>query len=35
MRYGVAMARRGWLSASDILNTLPAGRFAAALGTKS
>jgi DNA polymerase (family X) len=35
MRYGVAMARRGWLGAADILNTLPAERFAAALGTKS
>ena len=35
MRYGVAMARRGWLGPSDILNTLPVERFAAALGTKS
>ena len=31
MRYGVTMARRGWLSADDILNTLPADEFAAAL----
>ncbi|MGO9260860.1 MAG: DNA polymerase/3'-5' exonuclease PolX [Bryobacteraceae bacterium] len=35
MRYGVAMARRGWLGANDILNTLPAERFAAALRTNS
>ena len=27
MRYGVAMARRGWLEASDVLNTLPLDRF--------
>jgi DNA polymerase (family 10) len=31
MRYGVATARRGWLEAADIVNTLPAGRFAGAL----
>jgi DNA polymerase (family 10) len=31
MRYGVLMARRGWLQAGDILNTLPAAEFAAAL----
>ena len=31
MRYGVTQARRGWLGPDDILNTLPAGRFAAAL----
>jgi DNA polymerase (family 10) len=31
MRYGVATARRGWLEAADIVNTLPAGRFATAL----
>ena len=35
MRYGVITARRGWLGPADILNTLPAGRFAAALKTKS
>ncbi len=35
MRYGVAMARRGWLGPADILNTLPAARFAAALENKS
>lgn len=28
MRYGVVMARRGWLCADDIMNTLPAERFA-------
>jgi DNA polymerase (family 10) len=31
MRYGVVMARRGWLSASDILNALPVDQFAAAI----
>jgi len=35
MRYGVITARRGWLGPSDILNTLPAERFAAALQKKS
>ena len=35
MRYGVITARRGWLGPADILNTLPAERFAAALKTKS
>jgi DNA polymerase (family 10) len=34
MRYGVKMARRGWLEASDILNTLPVEEFAAALSKK-
>ena len=28
MRYGVRMARRGWLEAADIMNTLPADEFA-------
>ena len=28
MRYGVVTARRGWLEAADILNTLPADEFA-------
>ena len=28
MSYGVRMARRGWLEAGDILNTLPAEQFA-------
>jgi DNA polymerase (family 10) len=31
MRYGVLTARRGWLGPADIMNTLPADRFAAAL----
>src|SRR5579864_5821651 len=35
MRYGVITARRGWLGPADIMNTLPADRFAAALKTKS
>jgi DNA polymerase (family 10) len=35
MRYGVSMARRGWLEPSDILNTLPAAQFAKAIHTKS
>jgi DNA polymerase (family 10) len=34
IRYGVTQARRGWLGASDILNTLPAGQFAAALRSR-
>jgi DNA polymerase (family 10) len=35
MRYGVTMARRGWLEASDILNTLPVEKFARAIHAKS
>jgi DNA polymerase (family 10) len=35
MRYGVITARRGWLGPADVMNTLPADRFAAALKTKS
>jgi DNA polymerase (family 10) len=31
MRYGVLMARRGWLGPADVLNTLRADKFAAAL----
>jgi DNA polymerase (family X) len=31
MRYGVVMARRGWLEAGDVLNTLPFDRFKEAL----
>jgi len=31
LRYGVATARRGWLEPVDIMNTLPADQFAAAL----
>ncbi len=34
MRYGVSMARRGWLEPSDILNTLPAAQFAKAIHAK-
>jgi DNA polymerase (family 10) len=34
MRYGVLMARRGWLERGDILNTLPAGQFAQAIKSK-
>jgi DNA polymerase (family 10) len=34
MRYGVVTARRGWLGPDDILNTLPAEGFAAALQSK-
>ncbi len=29
MRYGVAMARRGWLTREDVMNTRPAAEFAA------
>jgi DNA polymerase (family 10) len=35
MRYGVVTARRGWLGPADIVNTLPADRFAEALRTRS
>ena len=31
MPYGVLMARRGWLEASDVLNTLPVDQFASAI----
>jgi len=31
MRFGVITARRGWLEAKDVLNTMPAEEFAAAL----
>jgi DNA polymerase (family 10) len=34
MRYGVVTARRGWLGPSDVMNTLPADRFAEALRTR-
>ena len=34
MRYGVLMARRGWLEAGDILNTLPVDQFARAIKSK-
>jgi DNA polymerase (family X) len=35
MSYGVRMARRGWLEAVDILNTLSGDQFAKAIGAKS
>ena len=31
MRYGVRMARRGWLEKKDVLNTLPLPKLLAAL----
>ena len=31
MPYGVMMARRGWLSSTDVLNTLPVSQFAEAI----
>jgi DNA polymerase (family 10) len=34
MTYGVRMARRGWLEASDVLNTLPLAKFAKAIHAK-
>jgi DNA polymerase (family 10) len=34
MRYGVLMARRGWLEPSDILNTLPVNQFAKVISSK-
>ena len=34
MRYGVLMARRGWLEAGDILNTLPVKQFARTISGK-
>jgi len=35
MRYGVATARRGWLTAPDVLNALPLGEFVKAIQTKN
>ena len=35
IRYGVIMARRGWLEKRDVLNTLPADKFLAALRPKA
>ena len=32
MRYGVTMARRGWLEASDVINTLPLNQFEQRIG---
>jgi DNA polymerase (family 10) len=34
IRYGVTMARRGWLEKHDVINTLPAEQFLAALRPK-
>jgi DNA polymerase (family 10) len=34
IRYGVTMARRGWLEKRDVINTLPADKFLAALRPK-
>jgi DNA polymerase (family 10) len=34
MKYGVQMARRGWIGKKDVLNTLPLGKFLAALRPK-
>jgi DNA polymerase (family X) len=31
MRYGLLMARRGWLEPGDVLNTLPGAEFAAVI----
>jgi hypothetical protein len=31
MHYGVLMARRGWLTPADVLNTLPADDFIQAI----
>src|SRR5262249_55432878 len=35
MRYGVLMARRGWLEPGDVLNTLPVDQFANVIYVKS
>lgn len=35
MRFGVTMARRGWLEKGDVMNALPAGEFQAALGIRN
>jgi DNA polymerase (family 10) len=35
MRFGVITGRRGWLEASDVINTKPVAEFEAALTTKS
>ena len=34
IRYGVTMARRGWLEKKDVINTLPVDQLLAALRTK-
>ena len=35
IKYGVLMARRGWLEKQDVLNTLPAAKFQKALQRRS
>lgn len=35
MRYGVSMARRGWLTAKDVINTLPLKQFEKFIQSKS
>ncbi len=35
MPYGVTMARRGWLTASDVLNTLPKAEFESVVAAKA
>jgi hypothetical protein len=34
MKYGVTTARRGWLTKSDVINSLPVDAFLAALRPK-
>ncbi|MBL8177649.1 MAG: DNA polymerase/3'-5' exonuclease PolX [Bryobacterales bacterium] len=34
MPYGVSMARRGWLTPSDVINALPLGEFESLIGSK-
>ena len=34
MRYGVQMARRGWIEKKDVINTLPLEKLLAALRPK-
>jgi DNA polymerase (family X) len=34
IRYGVTMARRGWLEKHEVINTLPTAEFLAALQRK-
>src|SRR5258707_4831947 len=34
IRYGVTMARRGWLEKANVINTLPVDKFLAALRPK-
>ena len=35
MAFGVSMARRGWLTAQDVINTLPLNQFESLIGPKS